>query len=172
MKYANYFSSLLEVADHWCFDITRVFFKIIEGFNFSRGIVPTIIVGKLLGLVSQAHRRPQPGPPRPCRAQAPGAGQRWWGQCAAPHPPSPALSSALKGLSEPLPPPFSPLAASLMIQLGSENREMGYIRGHVEGKLFSIADKEVNSLVNTIIICWMASVSMSTKAISWPNTLM
>lgn len=118
VKHANYFSNPLEVAEHWCFHITRVFFKIIEGFNFR----PTIIVGKLLILVSQAHRRPQPGPARRRTDWAPAAHRPPWGQCAAAQSPSPAGSIGLKCLAGPLPPLFSPPAASLMIQLDPENR--------------------------------------------------
>lgn len=125
VKYPNYFSNPLEEAGHKCFDISGVFFKIIEGFNFSRGAGPTITVGKLLSLACQAHHRPQPGPPQPRTAPAPAAGQPRWGQCASSHPPPLAGPIGLKCLSGPLPPLFSPLAASVMIQLDSGNREIG-----------------------------------------------
>lgn len=103
----------------------RVFFETTEGFTFSRGIGTTIIGRKLLSKVSQAHRRPQPGPAQRRSGWAPVACQPLWGQRAAAQPPSPAGSIGLKCLAGPLPLLFSPLAASLMIQSDSEYREIG-----------------------------------------------
>lgn len=56
------------------------------------------------------------------------------------------------------------------VRLWKQRNKLGKRRHRRE--IIQNCRQKVNSLVSTIIICWMASLSMSTKAISWPNTLM
>lgn len=143
VKHTSYFSNPLELLN----SSVSLFARLQRDLISSWGVRPTIIVGKLPGLASQAHRRPHPGPARCRTARAPAARQALWGRCAAARPPLLAASIGLKCLAAPLPPLFSAPAACLMIQLDSENREIGkQVRRDRERKPFIIADKKTTAL--------------------------